>query len=73
MSKPTDERLIAYLAGELAESERAEIAAWLERDSGLREYAARLTESAALLRSAFDETQQEALAGVRAVSVKTAG
>lgn len=59
MQKPNDERLIAYLDGELAESERAEIALWLERDEALRERAAQLTESAALLRSALDEVLRE--------------
>jgi anti-sigma factor RsiW len=59
--RPSDERLIAYLDGELAESERAEVALWLERDVALRERAARLTESAALLRSAFDDVLHEAL------------
>jgi anti-sigma factor RsiW len=61
MQKPSDERLIAYLDGALAESEGAEIAAWLEHDPVLRERAARLTESAALLRSAFDEVLREPL------------
>jgi anti-sigma factor RsiW len=61
MQRPSDEKLIAYLDGELAESERAEIALWLERDAALRERAARLTESAALLRSAFDDVLHEAL------------
>jgi anti-sigma factor RsiW len=61
MQKPSDERLIAYLDGELDESERAEIALWLERDVALRERAARLTESAALLRSAFDDVLHEPL------------
>jgi len=59
MPKPSDERLIAYLDGELAEGERAEIALWLERDEALRERAAELTESAALLRSALDEVLRE--------------
>lgn len=59
MQKPNDERLIAYLDGELAESERAEIALWLERDEALRERAAHLTESAALLRNALDEVLRE--------------
>ena len=59
--RPSDERLIAYLDGELAEGERAEIAAWLERDAELRERAARLSESAALLRTAFDEVLHEPL------------
>src|SRR5690348_15497371 len=59
MRKPSDERLIAYLDGELAEGERVEIALWLERDEALRERAAELTESAALLRSALDEVLRE--------------
>jgi len=61
MQRPSDERLIAYLDGELAESERTDVALWLERDAALRERAARLTESAALLRSAFDDVLHEAL------------
>ncbi len=59
--RPSDERLIAYLDGELAEGERAEIALWLERDAELRERAARFGESAALLRTAFDEVLREPL------------
>jgi anti-sigma factor RsiW len=59
MSKPSDDRLIAYLDGELDDAERAEIALWLERDAGLRERAAELGESAALLRTAFDEVLRE--------------
>jgi len=61
MPRPSDERLIAYLDGELDESERADIAHWLERDGELREHAARLTESAAALRAAFDEVLREPL------------
>jgi anti-sigma factor RsiW len=61
MQRPSDERLIAYLDNEVEESERVEITAWLERDAELRERAARLSESAALLRSAFDETLHEPL------------
>jgi anti-sigma factor RsiW len=59
MSKPSDERLIAYLDGELGEDERAEIAHLLEQDAELRERAAQFSESAALLRAAFDETLHE--------------
>src|SRR5215471_4729265 len=59
MSRPSDERLIAYLDGELGEDERAEIARSLEQDAELRERAAQLSESAALLRAAFDETLHE--------------
>jgi anti-sigma factor RsiW len=59
MSRPSDERLIAYLDGELDEDERAEIARSLEQDAELRERGAQLSESAALLRAAFDETLHE--------------
>lgn len=59
MPKPSDERLIAYLDGELAEGERAEIALLLERDEALRERATELTESAALLRGALDGVLRE--------------
>jgi len=59
MAKPSDEQLIAYLDGELAEDERAVVALALEEDAELRDRAARLTESAALLRAAFDEVVRE--------------
>ena len=59
MAKPSDEQLIAYLDGELAEDERALVALALEGDTELRDRAARLTESAALLRAAFDEVVRE--------------
>jgi anti-sigma factor RsiW len=61
MPKPSDERLIAYLDGELGEAERASVAEWLERDAQLHERAAQLGDSAALLRSAFDEVLHEPL------------
>ncbi len=61
MAQPADERLIAYLDGELGESERTEIAAALEANAELRERAARLSESAARLRSAFDDVVREPL------------
>lgn len=61
MQKPSDETLCAYLDGELDESERAEIAALLKRDSDLRLAVQRLSESAALLRAAFDEVLREPL------------
>jgi len=59
MAKPSEEQLIAYLDGELAEDERAAVALALEEDAELRDRAARLTESAALLRAAFDEVVRE--------------
>ena len=61
MSKLSDEKLIAYLDGELPESERDEIAHALEHDAELARRAAGFTESAALLRAAFDEVLREPL------------
>lgn len=61
MQRPSDEKLIAYLDGELAAGERAEIALWLERDAELRERLAQFGESAALIRAAFDEVLREPL------------
>ena len=61
MQRPSDEKLIAYLDGELPESERAEIASALEHDAELRLAAQRLGESAALLRAALDEVLREPL------------
>jgi anti-sigma factor RsiW len=61
MPRPSDERLIAYLDGELEESERDAVADALERDAELRERGAALSESAVLLRSAFDEVLHEPL------------
>jgi anti-sigma factor RsiW len=52
MVQPTDERLIAYLDGELDESERAAMTLSLEQDAELRRRAAALSESATLLRTA---------------------
>ncbi len=59
MQKPDSELLVAYLDGELAESQRAEIEAWLEHDGAARDQLARLSESATLLRAAFDEVLRE--------------
>ena len=59
MQKPSDERLIAYLDGELDETERAQIALALETDADLARHAAGLSESAALLRAALDPILHE--------------
>jgi anti-sigma factor RsiW len=59
MQKPSDETLIAYLDGELEPSARAEIEAWLEEDANIRERVSGLTESARLLRAAFDPVLHE--------------
>jgi len=59
MQKPSDETLIAYLDGELDASACADVEAWLEGDAAMRERAAALTESACLLRAAFDPVLHE--------------
>ena len=62
MQKPSDERLIAYLDGELDARERGRRSpGGSSSDEGLRERAGRLAESAALLRAAFDEVLREPL------------
>jgi anti-sigma factor RsiW len=59
MQKPGDEALVAYLDGELEDAERVEVERWLDRDPGLRERVARLGESTALVKAAFDEDLRE--------------
>jgi anti-sigma factor RsiW len=59
MQKPSDEFLVAYLDGELDAASCAEIEAWLAQDPATRERLARLTESAAAVRAAFDEVLRE--------------
>jgi anti-sigma factor RsiW len=59
MPKPSDETLIAYLDGELEPSARAEVEACLETDVSLRDHMSGLTESARLLRAAFDPILHE--------------
>jgi anti-sigma factor RsiW len=54
-----EERLVAYLDGELDDPERSEIQALLARDPALRDRAAQLGKSAALVRAAFDDTLRE--------------
>lgn len=56
-----DERLIAYLDGEADLSERREIEAWLDSDPAARDKLAALAQSAALVRSAFDDVMHEPL------------
>ena len=56
-----DERLIAYLDGEVDLSERREIEAWLDSDPPARDKLAALAQSDALVRSAFDEVMHEPL------------
>jgi anti-sigma factor RsiW len=59
MQKRSDDRLIAYLDGEVEASERREIEAWLDADPAARDKLAALGESAALVRLAFDEVVHE--------------
>jgi len=59
MQKPSDDLLVAFLDGELEESVRAEVEAWLDADATLRARAAELSESAHLLRAAFDPVLHE--------------
>ena len=61
MQKRSDDRLIAYLDGEVDVSERREIEAWLDSDPAARDTLAGLARSAALVRSAFDEVMHEPL------------
>ncbi len=61
MQKRSDDRLIAYLDGEVDVSERREIEAWLDTDPAARDKLAALAQSAALVRSAFDEVMHEPL------------
>jgi anti-sigma factor RsiW len=59
MQKRSDDRLIAYLDGEVEASERREIEAGLDADPAARDKLAAFAESAALVRSAFDEVVHE--------------
>ena len=59
MQKRSDDCLIAYLDGEVDASERREIEGWLDTDPTARDKLAALAESAALVRSAFDEVVHE--------------
>jgi len=59
MLKRSDDRLIAYLDGEVDASERREIEAWLDADPAARDKLAAFAESAALVRSAFDGVMHE--------------
>src|SRR5438105_8232140 len=61
MQKRSDDRLIAYLDGEGDASARREIDDWLDRDPAARDKLAALAQSAALVRSAFDEVMHEPL------------
>jgi anti-sigma factor RsiW len=59
MQQRSDDRLVAYLDGELEVAERREVEAWLAADPAARQRMTALAESAKLLRLAFDETIRE--------------
>ena len=61
MQKRSDDRLVAYLDGELEAAERREIEIWLDADPVAVEKLAAFAESAKLLRLAFDEALHEPL------------
>jgi anti-sigma factor RsiW len=59
MQQRSDDRLVAYLDGELEMAERRDIEAWLDGDPAARDRLAALAASANLLRRAFDEAMHE--------------
>jgi anti-sigma factor RsiW len=59
MQQRSDDRLVAYLDGELETAQRREVEAWLNADPDARRQLAALAESAHLLRLAFDEVIHE--------------
>jgi anti-sigma factor RsiW len=61
MSRLSDDRLVAYLDGEIENQERREIEAWLDNDPAARDTLAALAASAELLRQAYDEVVREPL------------
>jgi anti-sigma factor RsiW len=63
MSRHSDDRLVAYLDGEVEAAEQREIEAWLDNDPGARDKLAALERSADLLRQAYDGVLREPLPG----------
>lgn len=61
MSRRSEDRLVAYLDGEIEASEAREIEAWLDSDPAARETVGALARSAALVREAYDEVLHEPL------------
>jgi len=59
MQRPSDEMLVAYLDGEVDETDAVEVESWLERDPELRARLQALTESATQIRDAFEEILRE--------------
>lgn len=63
MSRHSDDRLVAYLDGEVEPAEQQEIEAWLDSDPVARDKLAALAQSADLLRQAYDVVLREPLPG----------
>ena len=61
MSRHSDDRLVAYLDGEIEGQDRQEIEAWLASDASARERLAALAQSTELVRQAYDEVMREPL------------
>ena len=61
MSRHSDDRLVAYLDGEIEGQDRQEIEAWLDSDPSARERLAALAQSTELVRQAYDEVMREPL------------
>jgi anti-sigma factor RsiW len=61
MQRLDDERLVAYLDGELETAQRRDVEAWLDADPAARQELAALADSTHLLRLAYDEVLHERL------------
>jgi anti-sigma factor RsiW len=61
MQRLGDDRLVAYLDGELETTQRREVEAWLDTDPAARQQLAALADSTRLLRLAYDGVLHEAL------------
>ena len=63
MQQRSNDRLVAYLDGELETAQQREVEAWLDADPAARRQLAALAESAHLLRLAFEEAIHEPVPG----------
>jgi anti-sigma factor RsiW len=59
MQKHSDETLVAYLDGELDDTERREVEAWLDAEPSVRDRLLALAESASAVRAAFADIVNE--------------
>ena len=69
MSRHSDDRLVAYLDGEIEGADEREIEAWLDSDPVARDKFAALAKSADLLRQAYDEVLREPVPGAGQIEV----